>query len=185
MYNASELKVGKKFIMDNKPYEVVSYAQKVMGRWGSIINIKAKNLLTWSNIPKTFSDHDKFEPADIITNNYDYLYNDGTDYYFMNTENYDQVSLPKEALSWSEFFLNDGDKVRLQEYNGEPINVSLEPTCILEVTETPPWERGDTATGWKKPATMTTWLVIQVPLFIKVWDKLKIDTRTREYQSRA
>ena len=156
-----------------------------MGRWGSIINIKAKNLLTWSNIPKTFSDHDKFEPADIITNNYDYLYNDGTDYYFMNTENYDQVSLPKEALSWSEFFLNDGDKVRLQEYNGEPINVSLEPTCILEVTETPPWEKGDTATGWKKPATMTTWLVIQVPLFIKVWDKLKIDTRTREYQSRA
>ena len=185
MYNASELKVGKKFIMDNKPYEVVSYAQKVMGRWGSIINIKAKNLLTWSNIPKTFSDHDKFEPADITTNNYDYLYNDGTDYYFMNTENYDQVSLPKEALSWSEFFLNDGDKVRLQEYNGEPINVSLEPTCILEVTETPPWEKGDTATGWKKPATMTTWLVIQVPLFIKVWDKLKIDTRTREYQSRA
>ena len=185
MYNASELKVGKKFIMDNKPYEVVSYAQKVMGRWGSIINIKAKNLLTWSNIPKTFSDHDKFEPADIITNNYDYLYNDGTDYYFMNTETYDQVSLPKEALSWSEFFLNDGDKVRLQEYNGEPINVSLEPTCILEVTETPPWEKGDTATGWKKPATMTTGLIIQVPLFIKVWDKLKIDTRTREYQSRA
>ncbi len=185
MYNASDLKVGKKFIMDNAPYEVVSYAQKVMGRWGSIINIKAKNLITGSNVPKTFSDHDKFEPADIATKNYDYLYNDGTDYYFMSQESYEQVSLPKETLDGAEYFLNDGDKVMLQEYNGQAINVNLEPTAILEVTETPPWEKGDTATGWRKPATMSTWLVVQVPLFVNIGDRLKIDTRTKEYQSRA
>lgn len=185
MLNASELKVWKRFLMEGEPYEVTSYAQKVVGRWGSIINIKARNLLTWSNVPKTFSDKDNFEPAEVTTANYDYLYNDGENYYFMNQNTYEQVSLAKDALDWAEFFLNDGDKVMLQEFNWEPINVNLEPSCILEVIETPPWEKWDTATGGKKPATMTTWLVIQVPLFVNVWDKLKIDTRTKEYQSRA
>ena len=185
MYNASELKIGKKFIMDDAPYEVVSYAQKVMGRWGSIINIKAKNLLTWANIPKTFSDHDRFPPADITNNNYDYLYNDGTNYFFMSQVTFEQVELAKETLSWAELFLQDWDKVKLQEFNWVPINVNLEPTCILEVEDTPPGEKWDTATWGKKPATLVTGLVIQVPLFVNIWDKLVIDTRTKEYRSRA
>ena len=103
----------------------------------------------------------------------------------MNQETYDQVSLEKETLDGAEMFLVDWDKVALQEFNGVPINVSLEPTTILEVLETPPGEKWDTATGWKKPATLITGLVIQVPLFINVWDKLIIDTRTKEYRSRA
>ncbi len=185
MYSWNELKVGRKFLMDGIPFEVVSYAQKVMGRGWSIINIKAKNLVSWWTIPKTFSDNDRFEPADIATKNYDYLYNDGENYYFMSQETYEQVSLAKDALWWAELFLNDWDKVTLQEFNGNPINVNLEPTAILEVMDTPPWEKWDTATGWKKPATMSTGLVIQVPLFINIGDKLKIDTRTKEYQSRA
>lgn len=185
MYNASDLKIGKKFIMDGSPYEVTSYAQKVMGRGGSIINIKARNLLTGANIPKTFSDHDRFAPANITTSEYNYLYNDGSNYYFMNTWTFEQVSLEKDTLDWAELFMQDWDRVLLQEFNWIPINVNLEPTCILEVTETPPWEKGDTATGWKKPATLNTGLIIQVPLFIKVWDKLIIDTRTKEYRSRA
>mgnify|MGYP003996516073 CR=1 FL=1 len=185
MYNWNDLKVGKKFIMDDQPYEIMTYAQKVMGRWGSIINIKAKNLLTWANVPKTFSDKDRFAPADITKNEYDYLYNDGENYFFMNNTTFEQVELKKAALDWSELFMQDWDKVILQEFNWSPINISLEPSCILEVTETPPGEKGDTATGWKKPATMNTWLVLQVPLFIKEWDKLVIDTRTKEYRSRA
>lgn len=185
MYSWNDLKVWRKFIMDWQPYEVISYAQKVMGRWGSIINIKAKNLITGSNIPKTFSDNDKFEPADITINNYDYLYNDQENYYFMNQNTYEQVSLNKNSLDWAELFLIDWDKVTLQEFNWVPINVNLEPTVILVVIDTPPWEKWDTATGWKKPATMSTWLVVQVPLFINIWDKLIIDTRTKEYRSRA
>jgi elongation factor P len=185
MYNWNDLKVGRKFIMDGEPYEVVSYAQKVMGRGGSIINIKAKNLITGSNIPKTFSDNDKFEPADITTHNYDYLYNDSENYYFMSQDTYEQVSLVKDTLSGAEDFLVDGDKVSLQEFNGHPININLEPTTTLEVLDTPPGEKWDTATGWKKPATLSTWLVIQVPLFVNIWDKLIVDTRTKEYRSRA
>ena len=185
MYTWNDLKVGKKFIMDGQPYEVISYAQKVMWRWGSIINIKAKNLLTWATIPKTFSDHDRFEPADITVNNYDYLYNDGENYYFMNQTTFEQVEIAKNALGGAEDFLVDGQKVMLQEYNWQPINVQLEPSVILEVIDTPPWEKWDTATWGKKPATLNTWLVVQVPLFIKPWDKLKVDTRTKEYLSRA
>ncbi len=185
MYNASELKVWKKFLMDNDPYEVTAYSQKVVGRGGSIINIKCKNLISGGTIPKTFSDKDNFPPADIATHTYDYLYNDGETYYFMNRESYEQVELSKATLDGAELFLNDWDKVMLQEFNGIPINVNLDASCELEVTETPPGEKWDTATGWKKPATMTTWLVIQVPLFINVWDILKIDTRTKEYLWRA
>jgi elongation factor P len=172
-------------MMDGQPYECISYSQKVMWRWGSIINVKAKNLLSWATINKTFSDHDNFEPADITVNNYDYLYNDWENFYFMNNETFEQVEIKKDSLGWAEDFLVDWQKVLLQEFNGQPINVQLEPNVVLEVIDTPPWEKGDTATWGKKPATLETGLVIQVPLFVKPWDKLKVDTRTKEYVSRA
>ncbi len=185
MYSWNELKVGKRFIMDWDPYEVITYSQKVMGRGWSIINIKAKNLITWASIPKTFSDKDSFPPADITTSTYDYLYNEGQTYYFMNMNTYEQVSLDKNVLWWAELFMQEWDKVLLQEYNWNPINVSLWATCVLEVIETPPWEKWDTATWGKKPATMNTGFVLQVPLFINIGDKLIIDTKTGEYKSRA
>jgi len=124
--------------MDDMPFEIMSYAQKVMGRGGSIINIKAKNLVNGGTIAKTISDTDKFAPADISTVSYDYLYNDGVNYMFMSQETFEQVELPKETLDGAEYFLNDGDKVKLQEYNGSPINIQLDPSCALEVMETPP-----------------------------------------------
>ena len=185
MFNASELKVGKKFLMDNDPYEVLNYAQKVVGRGGSIITVKCKNLVSWGTLTKTFSDKDNFPPADIVTQSYDYLYNDGELYYFMNRETYEQVELPLSRLDGAELFLTEWDKVMLQEFNGQAINIALEPSCVLEVQDTPPWEKGDTATWGRKPATCTTWLVVQVPLFVNIGDKIKVDTRTREYQSRA
>ncbi|MCH8518535.1 elongation factor P [Candidatus Gracilibacteria bacterium] len=185
MYNASELKVGKKFLMEDTPYEVLTYAQKVVGRGGSIITVKCKNLLSGGIVTKTFSDKDNFPPADIVTQSYDYLYNDGESYFFMNRESYEQVELPLERLDGAELFLTEGDKVMLQEFNGQAINIALEPSCILVVEDTPPGEKGDTATGGRKPATCITGLVVQVPLFVNIGDKIKVDTRTREYQSRA
>ena len=171
--------------MDGEPYEVVNYSQKVVGRGGSIINIKAKNLITGANVPRTFSDSDKFEPADIATSSYDYLYRDGDEYFFMNRESYEQISLDKKSLDGAELFMVEWDKVSLQEFNGVPINVNLEPTTTLEVIDTPPGEKWDSATGWKKPATLITGVVVQVPLFVNIWDKIVVDTRTREYRSRG
>lgn len=185
MYNASDLKVGKKFLMHDEPYEVTYYAQKVMGRGGSIITVKAKNLLSGGIVSNTFSDKDNFAPADISRKSYDFLYSDGDSYYFMSQESYEQVELSKKVLEGAELFLKDGDKVMLQEFNGNPINVSLEPSCTLEVIDTPPGEKGDTATGGRKPATLSTGLVVQVPLFINIWDIIKVDTRTKDYLSRA
>ena len=95
------------------------------------------------------------------------------------------VAVNDTMICSRDYELNDGDKVKLQEYNGTPINIQLDPSCELEVIETPPGEKGDTATGWKKPATLSTWLVVQVPLFINVWDTIKVDTRTKDYLSRA
>jgi elongation factor P len=171
--------------MEGEPYEVTSYAQKVMWRWGSIINVKAKNLISGWTVPRTFSDHDKFEEADIMMKTYEYLYNDGETYFFMDPNSYEQVELNKETLWDTAFFLNDWDKVKLQEFNWNPINVNVESSVTLEVIETPPGEKWDTATGWKKPATLSTGLVVQVPLFIKEWDKINVDSRTKDYLSRA
>ena len=103
----------------------------------------------------------------------------------MNQDTYEQVELSKTTLDGAELFLNDGDKVKLQEFNGNPINVNLDPSCALEVTDTPPGEKWDTATWGKKPATLSTGLVVQVPLFIKIGEIIKVDTRTKDYLSRA
>lgn len=185
MYTWNELKPGIKFIMEWGPYEVLTYSQKVVGRWGSIINVKARNLLTWASVPKTFSDKDRFEPADVIKSSYEYLYSDGSEFYFMNNANYEQVSISSEIVWDNAYFLIEWDKVTLQEFNWNPINIETEINVVLEVTDTPPWEKWDTATWWKKPATLETGLVIQVPLFINIWEKIKVDTRTKSYVSRA
>lgn len=185
MYNGNDLKVWKKFIIDWEPYQVLTYSQKVVWRWGSIINIKIKNLVTGSITSKTLSDKDSFAPADIASNSYEYLYNDGENYYFMSKDTFEQVSLVLDALWGSEKFLAEWDKVVLQEFNGNPINISLEPSVILEVEDTPPGEKWNTVTWGKKPATMTTGLVVQVPLFVNPGDKIKVDTNTKEYLARA
>ena len=121
----------------------------------------------------------------MVSGSGEYLYNDGADYYFMNSETYDQFPVAAEKLGDTVKLLKEGCKVVIQEFNGNPINVTLEPSIILQVEETPPGEKGDTATGGKKPATLETGLVVQVPLFIKPGDNLKIDTRTLEYLERS
>lgn len=171
--------------MDSDPYEVLTYAQKVVGRGGSIITVKCRNMLTGSTLTKTFSDKDNFDPADISTSSYDYLYNDGEIFYFMNRESFEQVELWEKILDGAELFLKEGDKVMLQEFSGNPINIQLEPSTELTVSDTPPGEKGDTATGGKKPATLETGLIVQVPLFIDIGEKIRVDTRTKEYLSRA
>ncbi|MCT4617434.1 MAG: elongation factor P [Candidatus Gracilibacteria bacterium] len=185
MYGATELKPGRKIIFENAPYEILKYDQHVMGRGSSVINVKMKNLLTGAIVPKSFGDSDKFEEADVFKSAYEYLYEDGENYYFMNQKNYEQVFINSEAVGDAKFFLVEGGKVVLQEYNGNPINIELEPSVELEVMETPPGEKGDTATGGKKPATLSTGLVVQVPLFIGIGDIIKVDTRDKSYLSRA
>lgn len=182
----TELKVGHKVIYEGAPYEITSSEHLKVAMWKGLSKVIMKNLITWNVLSwKTFREVDKFEEADVSTSSYDFLYNSWNEYLFMNIKTYEQVSLTKKVLNWAELYLKEWDKVLLQEFNWEPINIKLDSSVTLEVVDTPPWEKWDTATWWKKPATMTTGLVVQVPLFISIWEKLRIDTRTWEYLGKA
>lgn len=185
MASMDDVKVGKKLLIDGIPYEVIKseHLKVAMGKWMEKTSLK--NLLTGNVVQKTFREVDKIEMADISSSSAEFLYSDDTDYHFMNTETYDQFSLNNAAIGDNKLYLCEWDKVIVQIFNDRPINVNLEATVTLPVIETPPGEKGDTATGGKKPATLLTGLVVQVPLFIKVGDRLRVDTRTGEYLSRV
>lgn len=176
-----DVKIGKKLLIDWIPYEVMKSEHLKVAMWKWMEKTVLKNLLNWTTMQKTFREVDKVEFADITNSNAEFLYMDSEWYNFMNVESYDQISIPASVIWDSKYYLVEWDKVILQEFNGKPINIQLEPAVVLEVVDTPPWEKWDTATGWKKPATLTTGLVVQVPLFLKVWDKVRVDTRTSEY----
>lgn len=180
-----DVKVGKKLLIDGIPYEVMKSEHLKVAMWKWMEKTVLKNLLTGNTMQKTFREVDKVEFANITNSNAEFLYKDSEWYNFMNLDTYDQISLSDEVIWEMKYFLVEWDKVMLQEFNGNAINVQVEPAVVLEVIETPPGEKWDTATGWKKPATLSTWLVVQVPLFLKAWDKVRVDTRTYEYLSRA
>lgn len=180
----TDLRPGVKILMDGVPYEVVKGEHLKVAMGKGVEKTILKNLLTGSTIPRTFRDFDVVEAADVVYQTCEFLYQAADDFHFMNTTDYEQFTLSSEAVGDSKFFLGDGDKVVVMFFNGNPINISLEPSINLTVTETPPGEKGNSVQGGKKPATLNTGLVVQVPLFIKVGDKLRIDTRTKEYLSR-
>lgn len=182
MASMEELKVGKKIIVDGFPYEVLKSEHLKVAMGKGLEKTVLKNLITGNVIQKTFRENDKVEVADIRYFPAQFLYFDKLEWYvFMREDSYEQFSLEKETLWDAIYFIQEGERVLIQEFNGKPINVQLEPSVVLEVVDTPPGERGDTATGGRKPATLSTWLVVQVPLFISAGDKIKVDTRTKEY----
>lgn len=180
-----DVKVGKKLLIDGIPYEVMKSEHNKVAQWKWMEKTVLKNLLTGNTVQRTFREVDKVEIANITISNAEYQYSDNDWFNFMNIENYDQIQLSKDVVADMKFFLVEWDRVMIQEFNGNPINVQVEPAVVLEVTETPPGEKWDTATWWRKPATLSTWLVVQVPLFVKPGDKVRVDTRTYEYLSRA
>ncbi|MDD4151387.1 MAG: elongation factor P [Candidatus Gracilibacteria bacterium] len=186
MLSGSDLKPGKKIIYEGIPHEITAYEHLKVAMGKGLEKVSMRNLVTGNMLSNmTFREVDKFEEADVSSANYEYLYSDGSEYFFMNKDTYDQVSLTDKVVGDAKLFLTEGDKVVLQEYNGLPINITLEPSVTLEVIDTPPGEKGNTATGGKKPATLSTGLVVQVPLFMAIGDKVKVDTREKSYLGRA
>ncbi len=186
MITWQELKVGNKVIYEGVPYEILDCQHLKVAQGKGLSKVIMKNLITGVQLSnQTFREVDKFDEADISTSSYDYLYNDGTSYNFMNTSSYEQVVLTEAQVWDAKYFLSDGDKVMLQEWNGVPINVKIEASVNLKVVDTPPGERGNTATWGKKPATLHTGLEIQVPLFVNIGDMVRVDTREHTYLGRA
>jgi elongation factor P len=184
MYGVTDLKKGVLITLDGKPYRVVDYSQKVMGRGGSIVNIRIKNLLDGSVIPKTFKGAEKIESAHVENRTVQYLYQDGDGYNFMDGETFEQFELSGGVVGDVTQYLKEGNEVSLQSYDGRVINVELPNNLFLEVTYTESVVKGDTTSSVLKDATLETGLVIKVPSFIKIGDIVKVDTRTGEYLER-
>lgn len=184
MYQPTDLKKGTIIQLDGQPYRVIEYAQKVMGRGGSIVNVKLKNLMSGAVIPKTFKGADKIEPAEVTNRTVQYLYSDGDDFHFMDPQSFEQFQLRAEDMEDAEDYLKEGDEVSLQSFDGRVINVELPKNLYLEVTYTESVVKGDTTSSVLKDATLETGKVIKVPAFIKVGDVVKVDTRDGSYLER-
>ena len=183
MYGPTDLKKNTLITLDGQPYKVIEYSQKVMGRGGSIVNVKVKNLITGALLPKTFKGQEKIEPADVTTEKVQYLYHDDK-YYFMNPVSFDQYELSDDLVGDAKDLLRDGDEVEIQFYNGTPISLTLPKNLDMKVTYTETAVKGDTSTSITKDATLETGLVIKVPAFIKTGDVISVDTETYAYRER-
>ena len=184
MYSPTDLKKGVVCQLDGKPYRVIEYQQKVMGRGGSIVNVKLKNLIDGSVIPKTFKGQEKIEVADVNTKSVQYLYNDGSNFFFMDPENFEQFELSADIVDEAKDYLKEGDMLNLQFFDERVINVELPKNLYLKVTYTEDVVKGDTSTNIQKDATLETGKVIKVPAFIKVGDIVSVDTTTGDYRER-
>lgn len=184
MYQPTDLKKGAVCQIDGKPYRVIEYGQKVMGRGGSIVNVKLKNLIDGSVIPKTFKGQDKIERAEVTTKTVQYLYNDGATYFFMDPETFEQFELPSDIVDEAKGYLKEGDSLGLQFFGDRVINVELPKNLYLEVTYTEDVVKGDTTSSVLKDATVETGITVKVPAFIKIGDVISVDTSTGEYRER-
>ncbi len=184
MYQPTDLKKGTVVQMDGKPYRVTEYSQKVMGRGGSIVNVRLKNLLDGSVIPKTFKGADKIEPAEVSNKSVQYLYTDNVNYFFMDPESFEQFELPADVVDSAKNYLKEGDSLNLQFFDERVINVELPKNLYLEVTYAEAVSRGDTSGAVQKDATLETGISIRVPAFIKTGDIVSVDTTTGEYRER-
>ena len=184
MYQPTDLKKGVVCQIDGKPYRVIEYGQKVMGRGGSIVNVKLKNLIDGSVIPKTFKGQDKIEPADVRSKVVQYLYSTGDSYHFMDPETFEQFELGQAIVDSAADYLKEGEELHLQFFDERVINVELPKNIYLEVTYTEDVVKGDTTSSVLKDATLETGKVIKVPAFIKVGDIVSVDTATGDYRER-
>ena len=184
MYQPTDLKKGTVIQIDGQPFRVTDYAQKVMGRGGSIVNVKLKNLVTGAVIPKTFKGADKIEPAEVSNRTVQYLYKDGQDFHFMDPESFEQFQLNADIVDEAAVYLKEGDMITLQFFGDKVINVELPKSLYFEVTYTESVVKGDTTSSVQKDATIETGMTIKVPSFIKVGDVVKVDTRDGSYLER-
>ncbi|MFZ1706563.1 MAG: elongation factor P [Candidatus Nanogingivalis sp.] len=184
MYQPTDLKKGVVFQMDGQPYKVVEYNQKVVGRGGSIVNVKIKNLITGSLLPKTFKGQDKVEPAEVNLQKVQYLYNDGDDFHFMDPETFEQFQLSKDIIEEAAGFLKEGEELSLQFFDGRVINIELPKNIFLKVIYAENVVKGDTTSSVLKDAELETGITVKVPAFIKEGDVISVDTSTGGYRER-
>ena len=185
MISAGDFRNGLTVEIDNAVYQIIEFQHVKPGKGAAFVRTKLKNIISGGVVEKTFRPTEKFPQARIDRSDMQYLYADGDLYNFMNVETYDQVALNAETIGDALKFVKENEMVKVCSYNGNVFAVEPPLFVELEITETEPGFKGDTATGATKPATVETGALVYVPLFVEQGDKIKIDTRTGEYLSRV
>ncbi len=183
--SATQLKKGMVIKLNGEIFQVFNYQHVTPGNWRGMVQTKLRNLKTGSMVEHRFRSEDRVERAFLEEKEMEYLYNDGTDYHFMDTANYEQVHLTKEVLGDRVMFLVANTKIQLEFYEGKPIGIELPPSVDLKVVETEPSLKGATVSNVNKPATLETGLVIQVPPFIEAGELIRVDTNEGKYMERV
>lgn len=185
MISAGEFRNGSTFELDGQVFRVVEFQHVKPGKGAAFVRTRLKNVITGAVVERTFNPSDKMPKAQIERRDMQYLYNDDNLYYFMDTENYEQMPLNREQLGDALKFVKENMMVKVLSYKGSVFGVEPPNFVELEVTHTDPGFKGDTATGGTKPATVETGATIQVPLFVNTGDVIRIDTRTETYIERV
>lgn len=185
MIVAGDFKNGVTFELDNNIFQVVEFQHVKPGKGAAFVRTKLKNIITGATVERTFNPTDKMPKAHIERKDMQYLYNDGDLYYFMDVESYEQLPLNKETIGNALHLVKENEIVKILSHKGNVFGIEPPTFVELEVTETDPGFKGDTATGATKPATVETGYVIKVPLFVNTGDIIRIDTRTNEYMERV
>jgi elongation factor P len=185
MISTNDFYPGLTIELDGEIYIVLEAQHVHMAQGQAVVKVKLKNIKTGNVLRKTFKSEEFVNQAFIDKKEAEYLYNTGEEYYFVDQETYEQYVLTSEQIGNALDYLKEGTVVNILFYDNSPIGLELPTTVILEVVETDPGLRGDTVSGGSKPAKLETGLVIQVPLFIQVGDKVVVDTRNGKYVERA
>ena len=185
MISAGDFRNGVTLEIEGNVVQILEFQHVKPGKGAAFVRTKLKNIISGGVIEKTFRPTEKFPQARIDRVDMQYLYSDGDLFHFMNVETYDQIALNSEDIGDSLKFVKENEMVKVCSHNGKVFAVEPPLFVVLEITDTEPGFIGDTATGATKPATVETGAVVYVPLFIEQGEKIKIDTRTGEYLSRA
>ena len=183
--DTSDIRKGLKLLMNGQPHVVVDFQFVKPGKGQAFTRTKMKNMLTGSTIERNIRSGEKLEAADVEDRTLQYIYPEGEMFVFMNSITGDQLSVHKDVVADDAGLLIDGIDVTITIYNGNPVSISLPPHVTVQVAETEPGVRGDTATNVLKPAKVSTGATIPVPLFVNEGDWIKVDTRSRSYLERA
>jgi elongation factor P len=183
--DTSRFRNGLKIILDGEPFTITYFQHVKPGKGGAFVRTKVKNLKTGRNLERRFRSGEKVEEADIEDRKMQYLYQDGDSFVFMDTDTYDQMPFSNEQLGEDQKYLKENLDVSVLFWNGKPINIELPNFIEATISDCEPGEKGDTASNVTKPATLETGAVVQVPLFIKEGEKIRVDTRSGEYVERV
>jgi len=185
MVSTNDIRPGQSIIVDGILFQILEYQHVKPGKGRAFVKTKLRNLNSGGVVDKTFRADEDVEQAYIDKQSFQYLYNEGTEYYFMNTTSYEQISLTKEQLNEQELLIKPNQEVTIAMYNNNPIDIILPTTVNLLVTKSEPAVKGDSVNSNTKEVTVETGLIMQVPMFIDENDEIKIDTKTKSYITRV